>query len=133
VPSVFVVEDDADASEVLVTLLRRAGYDVAVAPDGREALGKIGDVMPDVVLLDLMMPQMDGMHFLGVLRCYHRWQHVPVVVLTAAPVDQRLRDRLEEFEVKDIFRKADHRLDDLLSCVNERAGSSSASDPRDYA
>lgn len=126
VACVLVVEDDADSCEVLVTLLRRAGHDVAAVPNGRDALAMLGEVRPDVVLLDLMMPQMDGPSFLKVLRSYLRWQHVPVIVLTAQAGDRvRLGERLRKWDVTHVLYKADYRLDELLSRVNAALASAS--------
>lgn len=65
--------------------LRGCGHDVRYAPDGHEALALVSDSRPDLVLLDLLMPKMDGVSFLRVLRSYLGWQHLPVVVLTAHP------------------------------------------------
>ena len=101
--------------------MRRGGHRAAAAPDGREALAALGEVMPDVVLLDLMMPQMDGVQFLQVLRSYLRWQHVPVLVLTAGTVDGHTRDRLRRYEVDTVLRKAECDLPTLLAHVNAAA------------
>ena|SRR2546430_15863771 len=63
----LVVEDDVDIRLGLKELLEDEGYEVDQAENGQEALGKLGDVLPDVILLDLMMPVMDGFTFLSKL------------------------------------------------------------------
>src|SRR5215212_4748951 len=82
---VLLVDDDPDGREALSRLLEHAGYDVAYAKDGRAAVQSILSRAPDVILLDLFMPSMDGVRVLEVLRSYLRLQSLRVVVLTAFP------------------------------------------------
>src|SRR3954468_22562515 len=93
VAKILVVDDDADGREALVTYLAKGGHSVVGAASGREALDALekmtGDV-PDLVLLDIRMPGMDGFAVLKVLRSYLRWAAVPVAILTAYPEDPRL-------------------------------------------
>ncbi len=77
---VLVVDDDHTVREVVVSYLRAAGHDVSEAADGREALVLAGQALPDLVVLDLMMPGTDG---LEVCRELRRCGDVPVVMLTA--------------------------------------------------
>ena len=79
---ILVVDDHADTCESLAVYLRAAGHDVQALPNGREALAHVISHLPDVVVLDLMMPDMDGPSFLEVVRSYLRLQSLPVVVLT---------------------------------------------------
>src|SRR4051812_29334186 len=79
---VLVVDDNEDARESFADMLRCAGHEVFCAPNGREALSHVLAQLPDVVLLDLLMPEMDGPSFLEVVRSYLRIQSLPVVVLT---------------------------------------------------
>lgn len=80
-PKVLVVDDDPDLLSLIELVFRRAGYDVIVAPDGQVALDLIDAEGPDVVLLDLMMPTMDGFTVLQRLR--RRVRSPRVVCLTA--------------------------------------------------
>ena len=99
-------------------LLERGGHRVIHAVTGREALAIFPLVVPGVIVLDMLMPEMDGLTFLKVLRGYYRGSSLPVIVLTAA-WDAHLTDRVLALGVKKVFRKSDYRLSDLLSCVNE--------------
>ena len=63
--------------------LQRAGYVVIRATNGRDGLSALTGPTPDLILLDVRMPKMDGLEFLTVLRSYLRWQHIPVILLTA--------------------------------------------------
>src|SRR3954469_23439664 len=82
---VLVVDDDTDARDFVARFLTKSGYDVATAPTGRAALMLLVSDIPDVIVLDMMMPEMNGAEFLSVIRRYLRWAELPVVVLTAYP------------------------------------------------
>jgi CheY-like chemotaxis protein len=80
---VLVVEDDRDAREGLVELLRNHSFEVAGAADGRAALMALAGATPDVILLDLALPDMGGDEFLGTLREDARYAEIQVVVMSA--------------------------------------------------
>ena len=80
---VLVIEDEANIVESLSFLLRQAGFEVSVANDGPDALRMAADAVPDVVLLDLMLPTMTGYEVLTKLREADATSAVPVIVLTA--------------------------------------------------
>ena len=91
---VLVVDDDADARERMRTMLTRNGLEVALAANGVQGLEAVAAQMPALVLLDLMMPEMDGYTFLERLRERPEWQQIPVVVMTAQTIDDEVRRRL---------------------------------------
>src|ERR1700741_5402288 len=78
--SVLVVDDDVDVRSLVSELLTRAGYSVAQAPDGREALRMLYDQRPDLIVLDVSMPELDGW---GTLERIRELSDVPVVMLSA--------------------------------------------------
>jgi two-component system phosphate regulon response regulator PhoB len=80
---VLVVEDERDLAEVLEYNLRREGYETVLAHEGREGLRKAQMLLPDLVLLDLMLPGMPGEDVLRELRAGERTRDVPVIVITA--------------------------------------------------
>jgi CheY-like chemotaxis protein len=84
---VLIIEDDADIREALTELLQAAGYECTSAANGAEGLALIRQHRPDVILLDLMMPVMDGWQF----RALQRWDStiadIPVVVMSASDRD----------------------------------------------
>lgn len=83
-PSVLVVEDDVHIADVLTFLLQRQGYRVIHAADGRVAVGHIVALpAPDLVLLDVMLPFVDGFEIVGLIRAQPGWQATPIVMLTA--------------------------------------------------
>ena len=114
--NVLVVDDDPDSREVVARYLAREGYSVKSAANGREALVAVATTMPDLIILDAMMPEMSGVEFLQVIRSYLRWSAVPVILLTAFPEGPHI-ERAKEFDVRQIFLKANYQLGDLLNCV----------------
>jgi PAS domain S-box-containing protein len=91
---VLVVEDEADVRSHVCAYLRREGFPVAEAENGVRALDALAKERPCLVLLDLMMPEMDGFAFLRALRARQEWRDVPVVVLTAKDMTAEDRRRL---------------------------------------
>lgn len=80
---VFVVDDEPDVVELLRTILRAEGWEVEVDTDGRSALARILADPPDLFILDLMMPDLDGFELLKLLRLDARGADVPVLILSA--------------------------------------------------
>jgi CheY-like chemotaxis protein len=117
---VLIVDDDLDAAEMLAQFLRGAGHKVRSVPNGREALAALSEDIPDVAILDVRMPEMDGITFLEVMRCYLRWETVPVILITGYPDDPRLA-RASQLGIRKTFVKASFSLDDVLAAVNEFA------------
>jgi DNA-binding response OmpR family regulator len=77
---ILVVDDEPSVTDLLAYNLRKAHYDVSIAADGREALRLAGEFKPDLVLLDLMIPEVDG---LDVCRELRKTSNVPVIMITA--------------------------------------------------
>jgi len=104
---VLVVEDDAATRDQLERTLGKAGWQVLSAANGRLALELIKTTEPGLVLLDLMMPEMDGFEFLNHFRLDSRFVHTPVIVLTAKEITaedrERLSGRIHELVVKQGF------------------------------
>jgi CheY-like chemotaxis protein len=90
-PLVLVVEDDAHVRPVLVRVLERGGFQVADAADGLAALEMVQRLPPDLVLLDIRMPGVDGYEVLRRLKQHPAYQHIPVVVLTASDLGDAAR------------------------------------------
>ena len=77
---ILVVDDEPAVSDLLVYNLRKAHFEVVIAADGREALRLAGETSPDLILLDLMIPEVDG---LDVCRELRKSSNVPVIMITA--------------------------------------------------
>jgi CheY-like chemotaxis protein len=81
--SILVVDDDADFRDALCEVLAEAGYPVQQAANGEEALKKIADEAPGIVLLDLKMPVLDGWGVMDRMRKEPRWTGIPILILSA--------------------------------------------------
>jgi Amt family ammonium transporter len=115
---VLVVDDDATARMMLVDILSREGLDTLQAENGRAALKQVFQTRPSVILLDLMMPEMDGFAFVEALRQYEDLQTIPIVVITAMDLNSEDRARLEG-TIENIIQKAAYSREELLAMVRD--------------
>jgi CheY-like chemotaxis protein len=92
--AILVVEDDAAIRRLVRLVLRRIGYNVEVAVDGVEAVLKMGLVEFDVIILDLMMPNLDGFAFINTLE-EHDPERLRKIIVTSAASPAIIRERLE--------------------------------------
>lgn len=93
-PTILLADDESAITDNLAPLLRRAGYDVVVASDGRQALDAVRASAPDLVVLDVMMPVLDGRAVLRTMRAEHR--STPVILLTQVGESSERAMALEE-------------------------------------
>ena len=117
-PAVLIVEDDATTRAMLRRTLEKAGCTVVEAANGRAALAVLARVRPGLVLLDLMMPEMDGFDFLDVFRRHETWRTVPVVVITGKDLSETDRQRLNG-GVARVLQKGGLGRDALLAEVRQ--------------
>jgi len=122
---ILVVDDDPALRELLRRTLEREGYAVLEADDGRAALARIEERLPGLILLDLMMPHMNGFELLTELRARPEWRGIPVVVVTAKDLTPEERQRLNG-HVERILAKGALGPEALLAEVRELVGSSLA-------
>jgi CheY-like chemotaxis protein len=115
---VLVVEDDAESRRVLVNALQREGFTVDEAEDGRAALARVVAQRPAAILLDLIMPTMDGLTFLTELRQRREWRDIPVVVVTAKDLTAAEREQLDG-QVSDVLAKGAYSAEDLLADLRQ--------------
>ncbi len=116
--SILIVEDDHATRELVRRALEGDGWKVAEAGNGREALAALERGVPNVVLLDLMMPEMDGFEFVDALRQRDAWRAIPIVIMTSKDLDDEDRERLNG-SVQRILQKGRHSLEQLLAEVRE--------------
>lgn len=81
---ILIVDDDLDLRDMMAELLNNEGYRTMTVPSAREALHRMENVLPDLVITDLMMPEMDGTELLQAIDRDERWSAIPVMMLTAA-------------------------------------------------
>ena len=114
---VLIVDDDLATREMLRRTLAKGGWTVVEAADGREAMTQLEHAAPAVVLLDLMMPGMDGFEVLEAMRHEEAWRDIPVIVITAKDLDHeelaRLNGRAER-----VFQKGAYDRAELIGVVH---------------
>ena len=120
--SILIVEDDDTAREMMRRMLEREGWAVSEAENGRIGLERVAGSRPGLILLDLMMPEMDGFEFVDRLRKNEAWRAIPVVVVTAKDLTVEDRLRLNGYVQRIIQKGAEEgRRDELLREVRDLA------------
>jgi CheY-like chemotaxis protein len=115
---VMIVEDDMVIREVLAGMFKKEGWRVFKAENGQVALEQLQNKKPSLILLDLMMPVMDGFEFLTQMRNHEKWRSIPVVVLTSTHLDPEEQARLQG-DVETIFQKESYQQEDLLKHIHQ--------------
>jgi len=116
---VLLVEDDARARTMLRKRLEKQGWPVIEAENGRVALERMAEGAPDLILLDLMMPEMDGFQFVEHVRNHEAWRSIPIVIITAKDLTEDDRQRLNGY-VESILQKGAYNTEDLLREIFDR-------------
>jgi len=83
VKTILVVDDEPDVAQLLSLILKTDGYNVLVAVDGQEALERARKEAPDLILLDVMLPKLDGYRVARMLKFDENYKHIPIIMLTA--------------------------------------------------
>jgi signal transduction histidine kinase/CheY-like chemotaxis protein len=126
-PIVLVVEDEPDTRDAIQRLLGGEGYETAGAGGGREGLERLRERIPSVIILDLMMPGMDGFQFVTELLSRQEWREIPVIILTAKELDEGDLARLHTPQIQTVLRKGAISKGELLDAVKVFATRSMAS------
>ncbi|MEO0396371.1 MAG: response regulator [Cyanobacteria bacterium P01_A01_bin.137] len=114
-PKILVVEDDVNAREIMGRFLQHHDWTVILAANGQQALDYLSNTVPDLIVLDLMMPGMDGFEFVQVLRQTPTWRDIPIIVVTAKTLTAKDQQCLDG--VVRVYQKADFNRQDLLNEV----------------
>jgi signal transduction histidine kinase/DNA-binding response OmpR family regulator len=115
---ILVIEDDPDTLEITCDLLVQAGWSIQAAENSIEAIEIIEKSPPMLILLDLMMPEMDGFEVIKKLRYHPQWQLIPIIVITSVELSTSEYAQMSK-QVQNIFQKGKYELQDLLNEVNE--------------
>ena len=115
---IVAAEDDKLISGSLCEALKASGYEPTPAYDGEEAVAKIKEVMPDLVLLDIMMPKLDGISVLWELKSNPATAKIPVIVLTNIG-DVETISKIVEAGAVDYLLKSDQSVDDIIQKVKD--------------
>jgi CheY-like chemotaxis protein len=112
----MLVEDDSTTRQMMKQLLEKAGWEVVEAENGRVALEKLAQCQPELILLDLMMPELDGFEFVAELQQQEAWRSLPVIVLTAKDITPADQQQLRGY-VEQILQKGAYSQEQLLSKI----------------
>ncbi|MCE5237198.1 response regulator [bacterium] len=113
---ILIVDDEPGAREMLRRTVERGGWTTVEAENGHAALQRMADMEPGLVLLDLLMPVMDGFEFLEVVRTREKWQALPVVVVTAKELTDEDRERLSH-QAQQVMQKGAYSSEELLRVI----------------
>jgi PAS domain S-box-containing protein len=116
--SVLLVEDDQATREIMARTLEKSEWQVSEAGNGREALDQLVQQKPQLILLDLMMPVMDGFDFLLEMRANPEWQDIPVIVLTAKDLTDEDR-RILSGRVEQIVEKGASSHEQVVNLIRQ--------------
>lgn len=119
---ILIVEDEKTLRAALHLKLSKSGFDVIEASNGEEALSFSLDKHPDLILLDLIMPRMDGITMLRLLRNDDWGKNVPVIILTNIILDENKRKDVLELEPTYYFVKVDIKIEELVNKIKEKLG-----------
>jgi CheY-like chemotaxis protein len=121
-PYILIVDDDPDIVEGILTILETQSYRLATARDGKKCMEMVAQEVPDLLILDLLMPRMDGWGVIREMRSEPRFARVPILVLTTVIEDaSRRRYELETgmaMDVQDYVQKP-AKPDDLIRRVEK--------------
>jgi len=115
---ILVVEDDAAVQQVLKSSLEKEGYAVETASDGVEGLEMVRKAMPDLVLLDIMMPKKDGITVLREMKADDKIRDIPVIILTNLTAGDKVAEAMQ-LDTFDYLVKAYYSLEDVTRKVKE--------------
>jgi CheY-like chemotaxis protein len=110
---VLLVDDDDVMRRGMRSTLQHEGWQVSEAENGRVALARLAETRPDIIMLDLVMPEMDGFEFLVEMRSHAQWRDIPVLVVTAKDLTVEERNQLNG-HVERVLQKGGADLDELL-------------------
>jgi CheY-like chemotaxis protein len=119
-PKIFLVEDNADIREIYRLRFEVSGFEVRAAGDGLNFISQVTDYIPDIVLLDIMMPEMDGYEALAAMRnnCGSTIAAIPVVIWSNLSQDEDMQKAMKA-GANYYLRKSDYEGDDLVEKVKD--------------
>jgi CheY-like chemotaxis protein len=114
--TILVVDDDESARDIMSAAAKKAGWKSVSAVNGRDALDKIAKTLPSIILLDLMMPEMDGFTMIKELQKDEKWREIPIVIISAKELSRDERTMLAKYS-KGIFQKGAYSRQELIDAI----------------
>jgi chemosensory pili system protein ChpA (sensor histidine kinase/response regulator) len=118
--TVMVVDDSITVRKVTTRLLQQHGFEVLTAKDGVDAMGQLQECVPDMMLLDIEMPRMDGFELATHMRNDERFRHIPITMITSRTGDKH-RERAREIGIDQYLGKP-YQEHELLDTVHRLIG-----------
>ena len=115
---ILIVDDMLASREALARILNHNGYETLQAMNGAEALAQLKKGKFDLVLLDQMMPEVDGLTFLAGIRRFPKWKHLPVIMFTGVK-DRSCHSRAQGLEVKEFLVKGEYDPKELIKLLDK--------------
>jgi len=116
---ILIVDDEKFVVKALTEKLVAEGFSIESAYDGQEALLKVNQVKPDLILLDIIMPKLDGISVLKILKARSETKNIPVIILTNLYDDKKVNEVLETGGT-DYLIKVEHTLSDIVQEAKEK-------------
>jgi len=116
---IMIVDDEVHLARILQFTLEHAGYDVVTAFDGKEALDELEKEAPDLVILDLMLPVVDGYKVCNIMKSGDRFRDIPVIILSARDF---AREELDEPLNADLLMEKPFNTEHLLNEISRLTG-----------
>ena len=113
-----MVDDMLASREALARILQQAGYEPVPAMTGAEALALLKKNKVDLILLDQMMPEVDGLTFLAGIRRFPKWKHLPVIMFTGVK-DRSCHSRAQGLDVKEFLVKGEYDPRELIGVIEK--------------
>lgn len=105
--TILLVEDDVFVSDIYQTKISSEGYEVVLAENGLEAIKKLEKFIPNLILLDIVMPYMDGMETLRKIKSEEKWKKIPIILLTNLSDKEKIEEAMgvgaDDFLIKSHF------------------------------
>lgn len=115
----MIVDDEVHLARILQFTLEHAGYEVVTAFDGKEALDELEREVPDLVILDLMLPVVDGYKVCNIMKSGDTYKHIPVIILSARDFS---REELDEPLNADLLMEKPFNTEQLLNEISRLTG-----------
>jgi CheY-like chemotaxis protein/anti-sigma regulatory factor (Ser/Thr protein kinase) len=116
IPTILVVDDDESARDIMSAAAKKVGWTSITAVNGHDALEKMAKTLPSIILLDLMMPEMDGFTMIGKLQENEAWRHIPVVIVSAKELSADERSLLKKYS-RGILQKGAYSRQALVDAI----------------
>lgn len=117
-PKIMIVDDDKNIRDLYSATLESQGYSVVTEPNGETALDSIQQEAPDLILLDIMMPQIHGLHVLDIIKATRETKDIRIIMLTALS-DDETRAQAKKFGAYDFIVKSEATMSEVLTRIDK--------------